>query len=160
MRKLTTFFTCLLAALLPLAAQNNPYEIDDVCYDCLRRAEDTVDNLDTDDFEQANARLLEQSIVRHDEKARTLYYVFVLRRVCMKGEAALPEQRKQANEDVDLAFNVLRDVARETGLTQYYYYSYELAQNYYFTTRQISQAFSLLDRMLKDSEQENDEYGQ
>ena len=94
MRKLTTFFLCLLAALLPLAAQNNPYEIDDVCYECLRRAEDTVDDLDTDEFEQANARLLEQSIVRHDEKARTLYYVFALRRLCRKGEAATPERRK------------------------------------------------------------------
>ena len=160
MRKLTTFFLCLLAALLPLAAQNNPYEIDDVCYECLRRAEDTVDDLDSDEFEQANARLLEQSIVRHDEKARTLYYVFALRRLCRKGEAATPERRKEANEAVDLAFNVLRDVARETGLTQYYYYAYDLAQNYYFSTRQVSQAFSLLDRMLKDSEQENDEYGQ
>lgn len=150
----------LPSAFLPLAAQNNPYEIDDVCYECLRRAEDTVDDLDTDDFEQANARLLEQAIVRHDEKARTLYYVFALRRLCRKGEMAAPEQRKKANEDVDLAFDVLRDVSRETGLTQYYYYSYDLAQNYYFTTRQVSRAFSLLDKMLDDSEQENDEYGQ
>ena len=150
----------LLSVFLPLAAQNNPYEIDDVCYECLQRAEQTVDDVVSDDFEQANARLLEQAIVRHDEKARTLYYVFALRRLCMKGEAAPPEERKKANEEVDLAFDVLRDVARETGLTQYYYYAYDLAQNYYFTTRQLSRAFSLLDKMLEDSEQENDEYGQ
>ena len=62
----------MLSALRPMAAQNNPYEIDDICYECLQRAEQTVDDLSTDDYEHANARLLEQSIVRHDEKARTL----------------------------------------------------------------------------------------
>ena len=150
----------MLSALLPMAAQNNPYEIDDICYECLQRAEQTVDDLSTDDFEHANARLLEQSIVRHDEKARTLYYVFALRRLCRQGEVAAPEQRKQVNASVDAAFDKLLEVSRETGLTQYYYYSYDLAQNYYFNTRQVSRAFSLLDRMLKDSERENDEYGQ
>ena len=154
------FVILLLSAFLPLAAQNNPYEIDDICYESLQRAEQTVDDLNTDEFEQANARLLEQAIVRHDEKARTLYYVFALRRLCRKGEVATPEQRKQANDAVDHAFNVLLDVSRETGLTQYYYYSYDLTQNYYFGTGQISTAFTLLNKMLEDSEQENDEYGQ
>ena len=154
------FVILLLSAFLPLAAQNNPYEIDDICYESLQRAEQTVDDLNTDEFEQANARLLELAIVRHDEKARTLYYVFALRRLCRKGEVATPEQRKQANDAVDHAFNVLLDVSRETGLTQYYYYSYDLTQNYYFGTGQISTAFTLLNKMLEDSEQENDEYGQ
>jgi signal transduction histidine kinase len=156
--KVLSFFV-LLSVTLPLAAQNNPYEIDDVCYEYLQRGELTVDNLDTDEFEQVNARLLEQAIVRHDEKARTLYYVFALRRQCRKGEAAPPEQRKEANQAVDEAFNILKTVARETGLTQYYYYSYDLTQSYYFSSGQVSKAFTLLNVMLQDSEQENDEYG-
>lgn len=149
----------LLSVTLPLAAQNNPYEIDDVCYEFLQRVEQTVDNLSTDEFEQVNARLLESSIVQHDEKARTLYYVFTLRRQCRKGEEATPEQRKEANQAVDEAFDILKRVARETGLTQYYYYSYDLTQSYYFSSGQVSKAFTLLDKMLQDSEQENDEYG-
>ena len=149
----------LLSVSLPLAAQNNPYEIDDVCYEYLQRAELTVDNLDTDEFEQVNARLLESAVVRHDEKARTLFYVFALRRECRKGEAAPPERRKEANQAVDEAFTILKAVARETGLTQYYYYSYDLTQNYYFSSGQVSKAFTLLNVMLRDSEQENDEYG-
>ena len=159
MRKLTTALFLLLTALWPLAAQNNPYGIDDRCYDCLQEVERTVEILDTDEFEDANERFMNLAVTRHDEKARTLYYVFALRRVCAKGMNVPAEQRRQTNEAVDEAFDLLKEVARETGLTQYYYYSYELAQNYYFNTRQVSTAFTLLDKMLVDSERENDDYG-
>ena len=70
------------------------------------------------------------------------------------------EQRLQMNRQVDEAFDKLREVAREMGYTQYYYYSYDLAQNYYFDSRQITAAFDLLDEMLKESEQENNDYGE
>ena len=159
MRKLTTALLLLLTALWPLAAQNNPYGIDDRCYDCLQEVERTVEILDTDGFEAANERFMNLAVERNDEKARTLYYVFALRRLCAKGVNVPAEQRRQMNDAVDEAFDRLKEVARETGLTQYYYYSYELAQNYYFNTGQVSTAFTLLDKMLIDSERENDDYG-
>ena len=159
MRKLTTALFLLLTALWPLVAQNNPYGIDDRCYECLQEVERTVEILNTDEFEAANEQFMNLAVERNDEKARTLYYVFALRRLCALGVNVPPEQRRQTNDAVDDAFDRLREVARETGLTQYYYYSYELAQNYYFNTRQVSTVFTLLDKMLIDSERENNDYG-
>ena len=151
---------CLLAALWPSAAQNNPYEIDDACYAILQQAESIVDDPSAEDFDALNQRLLDLAVERRDDKARTLHYVFALRRVCRVGEKVPIEQRLQANKTVDEAYDVLKSVARETGFTQYYYYAYDLAQNYYFDSRQVSAAFDLLDKMLKESELENDDYGE
>ena len=77
-----------LATLLPLAAQNNPYEIDDECYKYFREAELEVANVASDAFEKANAKLLETAVRKKDEKARTLYYVGALKRASRVGRAA------------------------------------------------------------------------
>jgi signal transduction histidine kinase len=151
---------CLLAALWTSAGQNNPYEIDDACYAILQQAEAVVDEPSATEFDEINARLLEMAIERGDTKAQTLHYVFALRRICRVGVNVPLEQRLQMNRQVDEAFDKLREVAREKGYTQYYYYSYDLAQNYYFDSRQITAAFDLLDKMLKESEQENDDFGE
>lgn len=161
MRKLTTALLFLfLTTLLPLGAQNNPYEIDDICYEAFQKAEGAVDDVASNAFDAYNARLLNLALERNDVKARALHYVLALRRVCRQGETAPPEVRQAFNKNVDQAFDKLCEVARETGLTQYYYYSYDLTQRYYFDTRQVSVAFELLDDMLKESERENDDYGQ
>lgn len=150
----------LLAAVWPSAAKNNPYEIDDVCYAILQRVEAVVDDPAAEDFDEISADLLATAIERGDTKAQTLYYVFALRRICRVGVNVPMEQRLQMNRQVDEAFDKLREVAREMGYTQYYYYSYDLAQNYYFDSQQITAAFDLLDEMLKESEQENNDYGE
>ena len=160
MKRFVLACLCLLAALWPSAAQNNPYEIDDVCYAILQRVEAVVDDPAAEDFDVINADLLATAIERGDTKAQTLYYVFALRRICRVGVNVPMEQRLQMNRQVDEAFDKLREVAREMGYTQYYYYSYDLAQNYYFDSRQITAAFDLLDEMLKESEQENNDYGE
>ena len=160
MKRFVLVCLCLLAALWPSAAQNNPYEIDDVCYAILQRVEAVVDDPAAEDFDEINADLLATAIERGDTKAQTLYYVFALRRICRVGVNVPMEQRLQMNRQVDEAFDKLREVAREMGYTQYYYYSYDLAQNYYFDSRQITAAFDLLDEMLKESEQENNDYGE
>lgn len=160
MKRFVLACLCLLAALWPSAAQNNPYEIDDVCYAILQRVEAVVDDPAAEDFDEISADLLATAIERGDTKAQTLYYVFALRRICRVGVNVPMEQRLQMNRQVDEAFDKLREVAREMGYTQYYYYSYDLAQNYYFDSRQITAAFDLLDEMLKASEQENDDYGE
>ena len=160
MKRFVLVCLCLLAALWPSAAQNNPYEIDDVCYAILQRVEAIVDDPAAEDFDEISADLLATAIERGDTKAQTLYYVFALRRICRVGVNVPMEQRLQMNRQVDEAFDKLREVAREMGYTQYYYYSYDLAQNYYFDSRQITAAFDLLDEMLKESEQENNDYGE
>lgn len=160
MKRFVLACLCLLAAVWPSAAQNNPYEIDDVCYAILQRVEAVVDDPAAEDFDEINADLLATAIERGDTKAQTLYYVFALRRICRVGVNVPMEQRLQMNRQVDEAFDKLREVAREMGYTQYYYYSYDLAQNYYFDSRQITAAFDLLDEMLKESEQENNDYGE
>ena len=160
MKRFVLACLCLLAALWPSAAQNNPYEIDDVCYAILQRVEAVVDDPAAEDFDEISADLLATAIERGDTKAQTLYYVFALRRICRVGVNVPMEQRLQMNRQVDEAFDKLREVAREMGYTQYYYYSYDLAQNYYFDSRQITAAFDLLDEMLKESEQENNDYGE
>jgi signal transduction histidine kinase len=160
MKRFVLACLCLLAAVWPSAAQNNPYEIDDVCYAILQRVEAIVDDPAAEDFDEISADLLATAIERGDTKAQTLYYVFALRRICRVGVNVPMEQRLQMNRQVDEAFDKLREVAREMGYTQYYYYSYDLAQNYYFDSRQITAAFDLLDEMLKESEQENNDYGE
>ncbi len=160
MKRFVLACLCLLAAVWPSAAQNNPYEIDDVCYAILQRVEAIVDDPAAEDFDEISADLLATAIERGDTKAQTLYYVFALRRICRVGVNVPMEQRLQMNRQVDEAFDKLREVARGMGYTQYYYYSYDLAQNYYFDSRQITAAFDLLDEMLKESEQENNDYGE
>lgn len=151
---------CLLAALWTSVGQNNPYEIDDVCYAILQQVELVVDDPAAVEFDALNNQLLQAAIERGDDKARTLHYVFALRRICRMSGNVPMEQRLQRNKQVDEAFDKLKEVARETGLTQYYYYAYDLAQNYYFDSRQVSAAFDLLDKMLKESQRENDDYGE
>ena len=160
MKRFVLACLCLLAAVWPSAAQNNPYEIDDVCYAILQRVEAIVDDPAAEDFDEISADLLATAIERGDTKAQTLYYVFALRRICRVGVNVPMEQRLQMNRQVDEAFDKLREVARGMGYTQYYYYSYDLAQNYYFDSRQITASFDLLDEMLKESEQENNDYGE
>ena len=160
MKRFVLACLCLLAAVWPSAAQNNPYEIDDVCYAILQRVEAIVDDPAAEEFDEISADLLATAIERGDTKAQTLYYVFALRRICRVGVNVPMEQRLQMNRQVDEAFDKLREVARGMGYTQYYYYSYDLAQNYYFDSRQITAAFDLLDEMLKESEQENNDYGE
>jgi signal transduction histidine kinase len=160
MKRLVLSCFCLLAALWPSVAQNNPYEIDDACYAILQQVEAIADDPAAVGFDALNQQLLDMAIERKDDKAKTLHYVFALRRVCRVGENVPIEQRLQANKRVDEAFDTLKEVARETGYTQYYYYAYDLAQIYYFDSRQVSSAFDLLDKMLKESELENDDYGE
>ena len=148
-----------LAALLPLAAQNNPYEIDDECYKYFREAELEVANVESDAFEKANAKLLETAVRKKDEKARTLYYVGALKRASRMGRAAPPEDLLISNSIVDAAHKKLLEVSRETGYIQYYYYSFDICQTYYYNTGQSIHAYELLNEMIDLSEKEGDEYG-
>ena len=120
MKRLILACFCLLAALGTLAGQNNPYEIDDVCYAILQRVEAVVGDPSAEDFDEINAQLLATAIERGDTKAQTLHYVFALRRICRVSVNVPLEQRFQMNRRVDEAFHKLKEVAGEKGYTVYY----------------------------------------
>ena len=159
MKRFAAAFLFTLAAFLPLAGQNNPYEIDDECYKYFVQAENTVTDVTSDDFEKANKKLLEAAAEKGDEKARTLYYVEELKRASRMGRAAPPEDRLICNANVDAAQKKLMEVSKQTGYVQYYYYAFDLAQTYYYNTGQSIHAFELLDEMIQLSERDGDEYG-
>lgn len=150
---------CLLAAFVPLAAQNNPFEIDDECYKYYQQAELSVSDVASDTFEKANAKLLETALAKQDEKARTLYYVEALKRCSRMGRIAPESNRVHFNAEIEEARRQLQEVAKQTGYIQYYYYAFDLCQTYYFNTGQTLRAHELLNEMIRISETEGDEYG-
>ena len=150
---------CLLAAFVPLAAQNNPFEIDDECYKYYQQAELSVSDVASDTFEKANAKLLETALAKQDEKARTLYYVEALKRCSRMGRIAPASDRVHFNAEIEEARRQLQEVAKQTGYIQYYYYAFDLCQTYYFNTGQTLRAHELLNEMIRISETEGDEYG-
>ena len=159
MKKLLSTLLTVLAAAFMAGAQDNPYAIDNECYTHFMIAENTVDDLSSDDFDLANQRLLSTAIAKHDEKARTLYYVEQLKRVIRLGRKAPESERRIWNEEVEKAREQLKVVARETGYTQYYYYSYDLAQTYYFNSNQQIRGMQLINQLMEESDSNGDEYG-
>lgn len=157
MKRLVLIIASLALALPSALSQNNPYGIDDVCFEYFRMTEILVDDLTNDAFEIANDALLRKAQELGDQKAVTLYWVGRLKRTC---RVARPmKDRSVANEMVDKAREEVIAVARETGYSQYLYYAYELSQNYYVNTRQEVQAQKLLQEMMDVASRDEDEYG-
>ena len=159
MRKIAVSLICLLAALLPLAAQSNSYEIDDECYSFFQQAEVSVGDLKSDAFERANDKLLELAQAKGDDKAITLHYVETLKRMTARGRVAPELERRRHNEAVEQARLDLQNVAKQLGYPQYYYNAFELSQTYYYDTRQPQRAFDLLNEMIVEAHNAGDEYG-
>ena len=160
MRKFFSSLVGLLVAFLPLAGQDNPYEIDDGCYAYLQQAEASCQDFTTDAFEQSAAALQLMAMETGDDKALTLYYVTMLKRACEAGLHCDRSELPSANKKVEAARKTLQVVAREKGFIQYYYYGYDLAQAYYFETNQSAAAMALLDEMYEFAKSEKDDYGQ
>ena len=157
---ITLVLVLICAVFLPLSAQNNPYAIDDECHKWFMQAELSVNDLDDDSFETANDRLLQTAIAKGDEKARTLYYVERLKRISQRGQKAPAVERQSWNDAVNATREETCRVALETGYKQYYYYAYELCQNYYYNTRQTITALTLLNGLMEQARAEEDAYGQ
>lgn len=150
----------LLVAFLPLAGQHNPYEIDDDCYLYYEQAEALLSSSDSAGFDQSVESLRETALEKGDDKALTLYYVLMLRRTSHVSRLGFRDDPGKANEAVESARLELQRVAREKGYIQYYYYAYDLAQTYYFNTKQSGAALALLDEMYEIAKGERDDYGQ
>ena len=155
MKKLITGILLFVLSMQGVAAQNNPYELDDACYPLFQRAELLVGK---EGFDSVNEALLEKALEKGDTKAQTLYYVERLKNVSAlkrAGKVFTPEddaQVLQAMEDV-------KRVASELGYSQYYYYAYDLTQNYFYNTGRQVRTFELVKEMREDAIARGEEYG-
>ena len=154
MKKIVTAVVCMVLALWAAQAQNNSYDLDDECFELYRKTETLVGN---DGFEAANAALLQKSIEKGDTKSQTLYYVMRLKDATRRyrGKQSTPESDNEVMQKmVDL-----QKIAQTLGYPQYYYYSYELAQNYFFNHGQSVRAMDLVVEMRRIAVERGDEYG-
>ena len=154
MKKLILLLICLLAAILPLAGQNNAYGIDDECYQYFQTAEHLLTRRDISDraaYDRAVDALYKTATQKGDDKALAIYYVQLLKRATHT--PGIPD------EEVDAAREELCTKARELGYTQYYYYAYELSQTYYYNKGSILKAMELLLNMQDKALEEHDDYG-
>ena len=151
----------VIAAFVSAGAwgQNNPYELNDECYELFSQADHLVEDTSTDEFEKVNQQLLEAANRTGDQKARTLYYVGKLKRICRMGLKAPSSEKAAWKGKLDAAREELKKVALETGYLQYYYYSYDLSQTYLYNTGQQLAAISLLNEMMADANQRGSDYG-
>ena len=154
-------FFLLFAALLPLAAQNNPYEINDECFPFFQQAELMVGK---EGFNEANDALMRMAIAKGDTKAQTLYYVEQLKNLTR----VITRERRQAGNrditpqeegDVLKAMEELKDIARQLGYPQYYYYSYDLVQNFYYNNGQFLKLMELVQEMQEAARGYKEDYG-
>lgn len=157
MRKLILISLLLGTVLIGARAQDNPYSIDNECFEYFKIAERTVDDLKTTAFEIANEALLKKAVEKKDEKARCLYYTGVLKRTSRLSKAS--NDRIAGNEAVDKAREQLKAVSKESGYLQYYYYAYDLSLTYYINTKQEARAQQLMQEMMNVALEEGDEYG-
>ena len=146
----------LFAAALPrLWAQHNPYDIDDLCYVYFQEAERLTG---LEGFAKANESLLKTAIEVGDKKAQTLYYVEKL-----KNETALRKNKEQVSKKDDEvvlgAMEELKKMAKALGYPQYYYYAYDLTQNYFYNHGQEVQTMELVQQMRQIAISEHDDYG-
>ena len=140
---------------LSMAAQNNPYEIDDECYGFFVEAERL---LGQPGFENANLQLLDAAQAKGDTKAETLYYVERL-----KSLTRYYRSRRETGEEDDARVQEymedLKSVAGKYGYKQYFYYAYELAQNYYYNHGKYVRTMELVEDLQRVALAQNDEYG-
>ncbi len=157
MKRLVSIAVLICSTLISVFAQNNPYSIDDTCYEYFKMADKLVSDTNTDAFEIANNALLKRAQEIGDEKARTIFYVEKLKRVIRF--ARIEEDHQIGNEMVEKQRRETQHVSRETGFLQYFYYAQTLVQTYYMNTRQEIHAMSLLREMMDIAAKEQNEYG-
>ena len=154
MNRFAALVITLLAAAFPLAAQNNPYGIEDSCYHLYLETDALIGR---DGFEQANARLLEQSLAKNDTQAQTLYYVERFKDLTRRFRAVAQSTNAQDAQVIQYMED-LQEVALSFGYKQFYYYAFELAHDHFFSHEKIVRTMELIEEMKRKAEREKDEY--
>lgn len=136
-------------AFLPLKA-GNPYKIDEACYQLMLKAEEAVN---TPEFAALNEQFRNLSRQKGDKKAETLSYVLEMRNFTRHPSS--PENDRA----VDAAQQRLMASARQNGYSQYDYFAYQLAMNYYHNNGQAERMVALANEMREKALAEHNEYG-
>lgn len=154
-RTLLAIVLSVLGGALTAAAQNNPYMIDDKCYEYFQRAELLIGK---DGFTEVNDSLLMTAMAAGDKKAETLYYVERLK----NATKIIPSQTITTDaQDLEI-LNIqeeVKDAADKNGFPQYFYYSYEIVQNYFYNHGKTLRTMEILQELQREAQQRNDPYG-
>ena len=154
MKKFLPLIIAFFAATAAAPAQNNSYQLDDECFEAYRQTELKAG---TPEFAAANDLLMKTAIEKGDTKAQTLYYVMALKDATRRYRNI--ESTPERDRDVLQKMEDLKKVSEQLGYIQYYYYAYELAQNYFFNHGKTVQAMDMVEEMRKIAVQKGDEYG-
>ena len=154
-RFILTTVAVLLSAAFSATAQNNAYGLDDECYDLFMKCEQTYG---TTKFGESAEKLLQAALKCGDTKAQTLYYVEMLKHQTRLVPSGTQTTQEQDNEVLRLQQKV-KDVADELGYKQYFYYSYEIVQNYFYNHKKDIKVIELSKEMQSIARERNDEYG-
>ena len=156
MKRTFSVLIALTALFSAAVAQNNPYEIDDECYQYFNKADLLAGQ---DGYEEYASKLLNAAIIKGDTKAQTLYYVAQLKDVIRRVPGNEPTTRQQ-DESVIKAQEALKQVSEKLGYPQYYYYSYELVQNYFYNHGNPVRTMELVQEMQTTALKRGEPYGE
>lgn len=156
MRKIVSIALLLLWSFLNLAGQNNAYNLNDECYKYFREAELLAGK---EGFDEANSALLHSAITHGDTKAQTLYYVERLKHACKLVPSQVLSTQEQDERILQMQ-EELKNVADEFGYSQYFYYSYELVQNYFYNHLKPLRTLELLQEMQRTAVKRGEPYGE
>ena len=154
-RTLLAIVLTIIGTAFTATAQNNPYQLDDQCYALFQRAELLVGK---EGFQEVNDSLLITAKAVGDKKAETLYYVERL-----KNATKLIPSQTITTDAQDLEILEIQDEAKEAadknGYPQYFYYSYEIVQNYFYNHGKTLRTMEILQELQREAQQRNDPYG-
>ena len=148
---LICFFLAATASAVKTEAQNNPYGIDDECFVLFQRAEAMAGFVSDEKFNAVNDSLLHTALAKKDDKAQVLYYVERLKH--------LNRSLEKDETRILKAFEELKTISLSHGYKQYFYYAYELVQNFYYNGGRPNTAIELLQEMQGYAIDHNDPYG-
>ena len=154
MKRLPLLVALLFACLLPLASQNNPYELNDECFRWFSEADALVGK---EGFDKANEQLLRVAISNGDTKAQTLYYVGRLKN--LTNSLYKKQTTKADDERVLKAMEELKEISSRLGYRQYFYYAYELVQTYFYNHKKPLRTMELVQEMQQISLERGEDYG-
>jgi signal transduction histidine kinase len=146
-----SLFLAFSVSAISVSAQNNAYGIDDECYVLFLRAESVAGTTDEHLFSQINDSLLQIALAKNDSKAQVLHYVERLKHATR----TTPKDETR----ILTAFEELKTVALDKNYKQYFYYAYELVQNYYFNSGKTITTIELLQEMQAYALERSDSYG-
>jgi len=139
---------CAWAA--PVTDKNNPLGIDNTCYVLYQEVEK---QLGKEGFSAAADLFLQAAINKKDDKAQVIYYVEQLKNLIARPKS------EDNDANVNETRERLKQVAREKKQPYYFYYSYQLSQEYFSKHGEAYRALQLLQEMQNLALDEGDAYG-